>query len=226
MDRSRTVRLMAVGLLVAGLGYVGVEAVVASAWTDPTYSYVTDQVPDLGNPVCGPFEGRVVCSPLHAAINTMSVVHGLVLGVAGVLLSRLLTGSRRTTVLVCSLVYPVGLSTITVFYQHPGMSTLTQVLNITGAFVGIFAGSIIAVVVGARRRHLGLPRWFGPVSVVLGVVGIAAGVVFFAFSPAPLGVRERVAIYPLMAWEVLAGLVLLRSSLTVGAAPAAAVRTP
>ncbi len=44
---------------------------------------------------------------------------------------------------------------------------------------------------------------------MLGVAGIVAGIVFFAFSLAPLGIRERVSIYPLMLWQIVAGLALL-----------------
>jgi hypothetical protein len=82
-------------MLLAGLGYVIVEAVGAAAWTDPPYNYLYDQIPDLGNPTCGPFQGRVVCSPLYGLMNDMFFVYGILFGGAGILLSRLLIGSRR-----------------------------------------------------------------------------------------------------------------------------------
>ena len=209
LNRSRLMALAAIAMLLAGLGYVIVEAVVASAWTDPPYNYIYDQIPDLGNPTCGPFQERVICSPLYGLMNAMFVVHGILFGVASVLLSRLLAGVTRAVVFVLALVYAVGLSMITIFYQHAGMPPIVEVLNITGAFLGIVAGSIIAIIFGTQRRRLLLPSWLGPASVVLGVVGIVAGIVFFALSLAPLGVRERVSIYPLILWQIVAGLALL-----------------
>jgi xanthine/uracil permease len=161
-NRANLVVFSAVAMLVAGLGFMIVEAVVASAWTSPPYSYVYDQLPDLGNPTCGPFQNRVICSPHDGLMNAMFVVHGSLFAFAGILLSRLMAGTARAAVFVLALVYVIGLSMITVFHQYAGMPAIVEDLNITGAFLGILSGSIIAIIFGSQRRRLHLPPWPGP----------------------------------------------------------------
>ena len=202
---------LAGGLLVlAAVGYVLIEAIVATAWSNPPYDYLQNLVPSLGSTACGPYNGQFVCSPLHGLMNTMFVVHGLLFAIAGVLLSRLLAGRRRTVVVILSVLYAVGLSMITIFHHAAGMAVIVRVLNISGAFLAIFAGGVIAILAATQAGGLRFPRWTTWVSMILGVIAILGGVVFFALSIGPLGVRERVSIYPLLLWQIVAGLVLVR----------------
>ena len=196
-------------LVVAAVGYVVVEAVVAAAWTDPPYGYLANLVPSLGNTSCGPWQGQVICSPRHGLMNAVFIVHGVLVALGGIALSRLAAGRTRRAVAVLSVVYAVGLSAITVFHQHAGMSVPARALNITGAFVAILAASAVAVLVGPRWRRLGLPRWWGVAGITAGVLATVSAVALFAFSIGPVGVRERVPIYLVLAWQLLTGLVLV-----------------
>lgn len=207
----RWVRLAGGLLVLAALGYLVIEAVVAAAWIDPPYDYLANLVPSLGSTACGPSNGQLVCSPRHDLMNAMFVGHGLLFAVAGVVLSRLLTGRRRTLMVVLSVLYAVGLSMITVFHHYAGMPVTVRVLNISGAFLAIIAGGLLAILAGRTARRLRIPRWAAWTSVVLGIVAVGAGIVFFALSIGPLGVRERVSIYPLLLWQLVAGMVLLRT---------------
>ena len=201
-------------MIAASLVYLVVEAVVASAWRDPRYSYLDNLVPSLGATTCGELNGQLVCSPLNPLMNVMFVVHGALFAAAAILLSPALRGRVRGLLIGSSILYAVGLSAITVFHHYEGMPVVVRVLNITGAFVGIFAGGAIAIIVGLRREAFGLPAWMTGVSVVLGAVGIVAGIAFFALSIGPLGVRERVSIYPLLLWQLLAGASLIRARMS------------
>lgn len=58
--------LAAFFLLLAGVQYVLLEAIAASAWHSPAYNYAVDFISDLGNPVPGDvFDGRLINSPLN-----------------------------------------------------------------------------------------------------------------------------------------------------------------
>ncbi len=210
-SRARTVTVAGALALVAGLQYLLVEVVVASAWTRPAYDWAFNLVPDLGNSSCGPYQDRVVCSPLHTAMNTGFVVHGLLFGIAGVLLAQSMTRRARTAMTVLAAVFAIGLTLTAVFHQYAGVGVGRLVLNITGAGLAILAGNAMVVTAGRQRRHLGLPSWLGRVSTALGLIGIVAGTALFALGDlVPPGVRERVSIYPFVLWQLLAGAVILR----------------
>jgi len=120
---------VAILLLLAGLQYVIIEAVVAAVWTDPPYNYATNLVPDLGNSACGPYQDRVVCSPLYPLMNAGFIVQGLLFGAAGVLMSRLLAARARVAMLVLTLVFAVGLILTGVFHHSHAAADGTLALN-------------------------------------------------------------------------------------------------
>ncbi len=200
----------ALAMALAALQYLALEAVTASAWVDPSYSYVTGLVPDLGNTGCGPYQDRVVCSPLSSVMNTAFVLQGLLFGAAGVLLATLL--ARRARVLMTSLavVHAVGLVLVGIFAQSPEAGISTLVVNITAAGLGILAGNAVLVVAGRRREALSIPSWLGRASVVVGTLTIVAAIALLA-TDVPPGVRERLSIYPFILWQLVTGVVLLRA---------------
>jgi len=60
----KKVRTGAILLILASAIFLSFEAISASAWTDPGYSYSRNFVSDLGIPVVTEFEGRPVSSAL------------------------------------------------------------------------------------------------------------------------------------------------------------------
>lgn len=67
--------------------YFGVQLFVALQWIPP-YSLSRDTISDLGNTVCGTWNGRYVCSPLHSWMNASFVVLGMTMTFGSVLISR------------------------------------------------------------------------------------------------------------------------------------------
>ncbi len=206
-----TIAVAAVLSVLAGLQYIVIETIAASAWTTPTYSYVTNFVSDLGVPACGPFEGREICSPLHTAMNTGFVLQGVLFLGAAVLLRGLLPRRAQRAFLVLSALHASGLVLVGAFHTSTAATadgTITY--HYAGATLAILAGNVVAIVAGRQWRALGAPRWFGRASALLGASGLAAVIVLVAtFGVLPPGVPERIAVYAYTGWQVLVGTVLL-----------------
>lgn len=93
VSRSIARTVGSAALIIAAVQYVVAEAVTASAWANPQYSYSNNFISDLGVPSCGGvLQGRTICSPLYAVMNIGFVVQGVLFVVAAVLLFRLLPG--------------------------------------------------------------------------------------------------------------------------------------
>ncbi len=133
-------------MLVAGLQYLIVELVVASAWTNPSYDWAYDLVPDLGNTACGPYQDRVVCSLLNALMNGGFVAQGILFGLAALVMSRLVARKARgvlVVLVVLALVHAVGLALVAVFHQSPtAAQDATLILSFTGACLAILDGNV------------------------------------------------------------------------------------
>src|SRR5918998_939919 len=85
---QRLARLGAWALILGVVQFFAFHLIVQSAWPEP-YSWVDNNISDLGAVGCGPWEGdgRYVCSPLHAWMNASFVAQGVLLA-AGLLLAR------------------------------------------------------------------------------------------------------------------------------------------
>jgi hypothetical membrane protein len=187
------------------------ETVTAAAWPAPGYSYSADYISDLGNPQCGPYDGRLVCSPLHAVMNSAFVVQGLLLGVAVWLVGRALAGRLRGVLLAVGALTVVGFVLTGAVHSSPASSADgTLWLHYLGATPAILGSNTIAILVGRQWRALGIPAGVGRAGVVLGTVGIAAALVWLAtFGLVPPGIPERIAVYPFMVWQLVTGGFLL-----------------
>jgi hypothetical membrane protein len=95
----RALAAAAAALVLGALVFAISETVVAGAWRTPGYSYSGNYISDLGNPQCGPYDGRVVCSPLHTLMNSAFIVQGVLLGAAAWLVGRALAGRSRGVLL-------------------------------------------------------------------------------------------------------------------------------
>lgn len=202
-------------LVLAGLQYVVLEAVTAAAWRTPTYDYAVDFISDLGNPVAGDvFDGRVVNSPLHLVMDTAFVAQGVLFIAAFTLLGVAVTGRLRTVLLTLAIVHGVGV--ILVGFFHESSAALTNgviVVHSVGAAATILAGNVIAIVVGAAGRRWSTPSWLRVANVAIGILGLAAFVLLQADNSlyhSAGGVPERIAVYTILAFEVLAGATVLR----------------
>src|ERR1700692_2533414 len=81
-------------LYLSSLQYFVVQLVVSLRWS-AAYSVQHDTISDLGNTVCGPFNGRYVCSPLHALMNVSFLVLGVTMIVGSIVLRQSLSTRAR-----------------------------------------------------------------------------------------------------------------------------------
>jgi hypothetical membrane protein len=197
-------------LVSSGLGFLLAETLTAAAWQHPPYDYVRYFISDLGSPECGPFQGREICSPRHALMNTAFVAQGALFAFGGAVLALRFGGRTRRALLALAAAQGAGVVLVGLFHSSPAAEADgTALLHGAGAVLAILGGNAAAVVAGRAWRKGGLRRR-GTASLVLGGLGLAgAGVLFGTWSLLPPGIPERVAVYPFQAWQVLAGALLL-----------------
>jgi hypothetical membrane protein len=215
-------------LVIAGVQYLVLEFVAAAAWRHPAYNYAVDFISDLGNPVRGDvFEGRVIDSPLNVVMDVAFIAQGVLFVAAAVLLYRFAGHRLGTALLVLATMHGVGV--ILVGFFHESSAALTNgviVVHSIGAATTIVAGNAIALVLASTGARLGLPRAYRVASLVLGVLGLLAFVVLQVDRPlydTVGGIPERVAVYTILAGEIVTGASVLalgrvRRSGTVGVA--------
>jgi len=228
--RPRQSALAASCWIAAAALYLVAEAVSASAF--PGYSYATNYISDLGVPDTEVFQGRAIDSPLHLLMNTAFVLHGVLFVVAALAARNLAVGSlapgrpaARRWFIVLAVAHGVGIVLVGLFHgSQASVENGLVVLHVLGAAVAIIAGNTAAVVAGAvllRRTpepHDRGTRWVGALSIALGAVGLV-GLVMLVVDPAwttvdllPDGIWERVAVYAILAWELLAGVAVIRAA--------------
>jgi hypothetical membrane protein len=191
------------------VAYFIVQPVVAAAW-QPPYDVIANTISDLGITRCGDFrqfDDRVIyaCSPRHALMNTVLVLVGLLTS-AGALLTRGIWPRRRLTGVGVAFVVLAGIGGI--------------LLGLAPADVNLAAhgvGALLQVPGAVGPLLLGVAAWrvrrgVAVFSVVCGVIGSAACLLFFSRSDLGLGlgVMERLAFDPLTFWTTALGAVLLR----------------
>ncbi|MEV7627162.1 DUF998 domain-containing protein [Actinoplanes sp. NPDC089786] len=198
-------------LVLGALVFIVGEAVAAQAWPAPGYSYGNNFISDLGDPQCGPYDGRVVCSPMHWLMNGAFVVQGLLLGCAVWLAGRALSGRSRAAVRWVGGVTAAGFVLTGVVHSSPeATENGTLWLHYLGATQAILGGNATAILVGRQWRRLRVPAVVGSGSVILGTLGIVAALTWLAtFGVAPPGVLERIAAYAFVLWQVIFGGLLL-----------------
>lgn len=190
------------------VAYLIVQPVVAAAW-HPPYDVTANTISDLGITGCGDFrqfDDRVIyaCSPRHALMNTVFVVVGLLTS-AGALLTRDLWPRRRLTTVGVAFVVLAGVGGILM-----GLAPADVNLAAHGA------GALLQVPGAVGPLLLGVAAWsvrpgVAAFSLVCGVVGSAACLLFFGRSDLGLGlgVMEHLAFDPLTVWTTALGAVLL-----------------
>lgn len=180
--------------------YFVVQVVVASGWSAPPYSWRRNAISDLGATSCGMFDGRQVCSPLHALMNVSLVVLGLSMIVGSVLIHQDVrhSGAGFTMMTVAGVgAVLVGLfPENTVYWAH-----------LTGADLAFLVGNAALVVFGLSRDF---PTWLRRYATASGVVALAALVLFLTHHHLFLGLggMERVVAYPQTLWLIITGIYL------------------
>ena len=212
MNRLRP--LAAAAFLAGSVIYLVAEAIAASAWTNPSYSYADNWISDLGSATAGVFQGRELNSPLNVVMNSGFIIQGLLFGLGVVLLSRTVSGRLRTFTVVMGIVSTVGYILVGTFHgslqaQQDG----TLPLHFTGATLAILGANVLSLVLGLHWRRAPETRVIGITSIIVGSIGLVAVVTLFLTFGAgvPSGAIERTSVYTIVIWEVIVAVALLRS---------------
>src|ERR1700712_384509 len=191
---TKTGSIAAASFLTGSAVYIAAEAITASAWKQPTYSYANNWITDLGSATAGEFQGRELNSPLSAIMNSGFIIQGLLYGLGVLLLSRTITGRTRTFTTVLGVVTTIGYILVGTFHGSlQAQQNGTLPLHFTGAALAIFGGNALALVLGLHWRKNAGTRTLGLLSIVVGALGLLAAVVLMSTFNAdvPSGLIER-----------------------------------
>jgi hypothetical membrane protein len=201
---NRVMRLGAgVSVLAAGCVYLAGEAVAARGWTAPAYSYARNWISDLGAPAVGVFHGRMVSSPLHGVMNAAFVADGLLFLLGAILLARPARPDRTSFFLALAAAHSAGMQLVGLVPET--IPAPVGSLHLLGALLAIGGGNL-AIILGSR---LAGPRWIGLPLGLLGLTALLALGFPAALAAAGGGLVERLSVYPITAWELIAGVSLL-----------------
>jgi hypothetical membrane protein len=182
-----------------------VEAICARAWS-PAYSYARDYISDLGAVHCAPFPpgtAMLVCSPLHAVMDASFVVQGVLIAGGALLLAPLVAHNR----LGAAGLALIALAGAGVFAVGLAPEDVHIVVHVLGAAANIVGGNIGMIALGISLRASPKMRTMGTAAIAAGLIGLIGGQLLVDRTDLGLGIGgiERVAIYPLPLWLVLAG---------------------
>ena len=199
-------------MIYSAIQYVVLEAVTASAWTNPTYNYATNFISDLGNPIPNDlFNNTVVNSPFHPLMNLAFVTQGMLFMAVAFLLWRRVPGWVRGLLLALALLHGVGIILVGTFHENSTVPLAMKVPHYLGAWGAIFGGNLIAVAVGLFGARVSASPLYRVVRVVIGVVGIVSFAWLLA-DPAMMatqgGLLERISVYTVVLWELMTGALL------------------
>lgn len=201
------------GLWVVGaLQFLVTHLIVQAAWSPP-YRWSANNISDLGNVRCGNWGDtpRYVCSPLHAPMNVSFTVQGAALILGTVLLWSGWRSTRASRVgRVLLLLGGAG-------WLLAGLvpADVNENLHVLGAVLIFLLGNLgllLSAPAFAERSGLLLARLGG----LLGTAGLLGMGLFFGghFLGLGMGGMERVTVFPLQVWTLLAGSAVLAAPLT------------
>ena len=208
-DRAtvRRTRVGAVLLVVGTVQFLVAHLVVQHAWPAP-YSWTRNYLSDLGAVTCGGQPGDIVCSPLHAVMNSAFVLQGVLLIAGTVLTAGAWTASAGRRVWQ-GLIVASGLSWIVVGLVPEDVA---GPVHAAGALPGFVVSNVALLVAGASASTRGR-RACRRAATVLGVAGVS-GLALLAAARGPdsaigVGAAERLVVFPLQVWAVVVGVALL-----------------
>jgi len=207
-------RLPALIWLVSGVLWFVLEGVAASGFAG--YSYAANYISDLGVTFPDVVDGRVIDSRLAIVMNLELWLHGILFLVAAIVITRLTGGWMRWLFAALALAHAVGLVLVAVFHSSSQANLDGTIqLHVAGANLAIIGGNLALIVAGLGAGRLGATRGFRIFTVVWGLIGLVSILMLFvdthdaALTLLPDGTWERLAVYPLMTWEIVTGAIVL-----------------
>lgn len=222
-------RLAGVLWLLAGVVYLASETIAAAAFRG--YRYADNYISDLGVPYPHMVGVRMLQSPLAWVMNAGGFILDGVLFAAAAIIASLGAPRAGGAFLALALIHSAG--SILVGSVHSGpreMASGANAFHVLGAAMAIAGGNLALLFAGGMARRLGLPEIHTTIGRALGGFGLVALALLEANrlgGTALLGdgVFERASVYPITAWEIMTGLLLVarspRSQRPAGADPPA-----
>ncbi len=190
---------------IVSLQFFIVQFIVAKAWRTP-YNLANNPISDLGNTACGVYAGRLVCSPLHALMNTSFIVLGFTMVVGSLLIyHEFLVKRGSATGFGFMSLAGIGTIIVGIFAEN----TISS-LHAFGATLPFVLGNLALLILGLS---LDLPRNFRIYSVLSGIVALSAFILFSMSVYLGLGEggMERIVAYPQTIWLIAFGIYMSRS---------------
>ncbi|TJZ44526.1 DUF998 domain-containing protein [Streptomyces piniterrae] len=206
-------KFAAAAWVVATVQLLVTQLVVQAAWRTP-YSWASYNISDLGNVRCQIADvsrPRYVCSPLHDAMNTSFVIHGVLL-LAGTLLSSgcwgrgWISGSARTLFALTA-----GGWILVGFVP----ADVDENVHVLGAFLIMGLGNIGLICAGFAPRNSLVGR-LRPITLPIAAVAVVSAWLFFGQHDPGIGLggMERIAAFALDAWVLVMALAMRRARRT------------
>jgi hypothetical membrane protein len=179
--------------------------VVARQW--PTrFSLAEDMISALGNtsPCVG--QGRespAPCSPWHTLMNTSFITIGVTMSLGAVLTRRAFApGWRRRSAVALFLLGGIGVVLVGLYPENE-----SELLHATGAAANLFGANVALVLYGLTVSRAAGRTVVRVLGVASGVTGLVAAFLFVQGTNLGIGAggMERVAIYPITIFQIVAG---------------------
>ena len=215
-DHQAAERGAAVAWICAAVLYVGSEAVAASAFS-PNYSYADNYISDLGVSVCGTiFDGRAICSPLHALMNADFAFQGVAFLGAAIAIARAVPTRTRYAFVAFAALNGVGNLLIGSFPENaPGRLGGTFNFHVLGALLAILFGNATALMSVWTFAGLRLARVHRAACIALPTIAALSFTMLLVSRGSgrttlfPDGIWERISVYAIPAWELLSAFCLI-----------------
>jgi hypothetical membrane protein len=204
MNRTK---IAGVALITAGGGFLIAEAIAASAWESPAYSYATNYISDLE--VQGPVvaDSRTVHSPLWLLGSGAFLIGGLLLIFALLLIvARRGQGRLPLSIAIAGIACGAGLAFDGLVHEVPASSLP---YHFGAALFIIIGGNVALVLLAVYAAKKGLSRAFVLVAVILAAFGFLGLFLLNVAPPTVVGIVERSAFYPVLFGELIIGVLIL-----------------
>jgi hypothetical membrane protein len=213
LPKCRGVKAGAVAWIIGTPAFFSAQLITQAAWRTP-YSWATNAISDLGAVHCASTgtanpPPRYVCSPLHTVMNTSAITLGVLLAAGAVLTGPAWgRGAVSRTARVLFVAAGAGFVLASLNPEDVNLN-----LHVLGAFLIMGIGSIGFVLAGLTRRDSQIGQ-LRTLTLPLSALSVAATWLMFSHHTPVLGYggMERVALYPLLCWTVIAGIRLLNAT--------------
>lgn len=198
-------------LWITSIQYFIIQIIVARSWP-VNYNFLDNTISDLGNTVCGSYNGRFICSPLFWLMNISFFVLGSTMFFGSCLMYYEFSKSRRSAVgFSCMAVAGLGSILVGLFPENT-----ISFMHILGASLPFLLGNIGMIVLG---KTLDVSRSLRYFTLLSGMTGLVSLVLFLVHYYLGLGIggMERVVAYPQTVWLIIFGLYASKCQLRLSA---------